>query len=917
MSTVFEKLASRSRLVVAALVAVTALLAIPFLAMVPEESASTEPGGAVFDARDQVDERFVSSVRQVGFVAAHDSGNLLAAEPLRELLGAQERLQNDAELGPTLFTYFDTDSGLEVNGIASIADLVDRDLRGQGASLGIATDTQVQAVIADLIDTYGVDSTVLGLSQLTTRDADGNWVAPAINLGLAADDTKLGFGNTAVNLGGDTDSEEYDRDLQEVLRTAADWSVYGIAIDVNLTSQEQGAVAGPFIGFTVLAALLLVGLTFRSYWIMATVSVMFLLLVVWLKGLSNLIGFKDDLVLSLIVPIAMVSFGVDYAFHALGRYREERAAGRPSRVAVVTGAAGVSGALVLATASDSVAFLANTTAGIESIVQFGIGAAIALFGAYVLLGVVSPILVGWIEGAVPPPTPGLRSGLLRSAAAVGAAMMAMASVLFLVFVLPWLGLVLSVVTALVTLVLPAWWRSRRNNGVAVGDVALAAGESGLARRIGAVVSAIARRRLIVLPVAFGVSVAAAFFALQVPAEFDVEDFFAADTDFVEGLDLIDQHLGDRGGEPATFYIEGELTNPATLATLAERVDEISELETSSLARVDGEVGLRAGIFEVFAATWESPSMVSVVEAQTGVRLSDIDSDGVPDTAQQVEALIATARQTGVPFDESRLALTPDDVAVAVDLGGEGRPDATVFELEIVDSRSQTSVAAARDVLDPIADAISDDLGGTFVQVTGSAFVREASLEGTNRALSVSLPIAIVACLIVASTFLRSIRFGLASVMPILMVVAWLYAFMYLAGFAINLVTATIAAVSIGIGIDFALHYIARYREELERHRNREIAVRIAGEGTGLALVASAFSSAVGFGILAFAPMPLFASYGLLTAIMIMMALTATLVVLPSLLMVITPTDATVEPVVLRAEGEREAQVNRGAPVLVG
>ena len=220
MSPVFEKLASRSRVVVAALIAITALLAVPFLTMTPEESASTEPGGAVFDARDQVDERFVSSVRQVGFIAAHDSGNLLAAEPLRELLEAQQRLQNDAELGPTLFTYFDTDTGLEVTGIASIADLVDRALRSQGASLADATDTQVQAVVAELIDTYGVDSGVLGLSQQTTRDGAGVWVAPAINLGLAADDTKLGFGNTAVNLGGDTDSEEYDRELQAVLRTA-------------------------------------------------------------------------------------------------------------------------------------------------------------------------------------------------------------------------------------------------------------------------------------------------------------------------------------------------------------------------------------------------------------------------------------------------------------------------------------------------------------------------------------------------------------------------------------------------------------------------------------------------------------------------------------------------------------------------
>jgi uncharacterized protein len=140
---------------------------------------------------------------------------------------------------------------------------------------------------------------------------------------------------------------------------------------------------------------------------------------------------------------------------------------------------------------------------------------------------------------------------------------------------------------------------------------------------------------------------------------------------------------------------------------------------------------------------------------------------------------------------------------------------------------------------------------------------------------------------VAAIFLRSIRYGLASIVPILMVVAWLYAFMEVAGYSINLVTATIAAVSIGIGIDFAIHFIARYREELERTGDRATAVAITGEGTGLALVASAASSAVGFGILALAPMPLFAAYGLLTALMIVMALAATLVVLPSVLMLIT------------------------------
>ena len=61
--------------------------------------------------------------------------------------------------------------------------------------------------------------------------------------------------------------------------------------------------------------------------------------------------------------------------------------------------------------------------------------------------------------------------------------------------------------------------------------------------------------------------------------------------------------------------------------------------------------------------------------------------------------------------------------------------------------------------------------------------------------------------------------GLVSIVPILMTVALLYGFMYVAGFSINIVTATIGAVSIGIGIDFAIHYTMRYREELAGGRS--------------------------------------------------------------------------------------------------
>lgn len=489
------------------------------------------------------------------------------------------------------------------------------------------------------------------------------------------------------------------------------------------------------------------------------------------------------------------------------RHREERAAGLTARPAYGTGLRAVSGALLLALTSGLAAFLSNVTSGIESIIQFGIGAAIALVAAYLLLGIVSPLVVARIEDAVPAPLPGRRSTVLGVLGGLGVASLTMTSVLLLVFIAPWLGVIFTVFTLVVGLLLPVVMQRR----------------------------------------------------------------------------LVDEHVGDRGGEPAVLYVEGD---PANLQDLQTHVSTIRDSDTALLARDAGGVRVDGGIFSVFEATWDSPIMSGIVAQQTGVAITDENLDRIPDSREQIEALIGVGSNIGVPLDAERSILTPDDVTTAIALN-DAEQDQTFFEFGLVNSRNQESVSDARKLLEPIAASISADLGGSFVQVTGSPFVREASLDATNNALQTSLPIALVLCLLVSTLFLRSIRYGLASIVPIMMVVTWLYAFMELAGYSINIVTATIAAVSIGIGIDFAIHFIARYDEELERAGDRYDAVRAAGEGTGVALLASAFSSSVGFGILAFAPMPLFAAYGLLTALMIAMALVATLLVLPSILVLIT------------------------------
>lgn len=891
--TIFARIRERASWVILAAIVVTGLLAVPFLTMATDESASQEPGGVVFEARDRIEERFVPRVLSVSIIVEAAEGSLTDRATLMALLEGSNRLRSDSDLGPTLFRTFDAESGFEIDGMLTLADMVDKTLPD-----GIAgsTQDQIDAVVAGLVDSLGADSQTLGLSVRSTFDATaGRWVVPAITTFVLADNDVLGYHTGGVTLGTDTEPEEYKRSLVGTFSEGTDaFDAFGIAIDVNLTSAEQGEAAGPYIGFTILAVLIIVGLAFRSYWVMAVSGAALAALIVWLYGISNLVGLKDDLILSLIVPIAMISFGIDFTFHAVGRYREERARGKASSVAFVTGMAGVVGALTLALASDAVAFLSNAVSGIESIVQFGIGTAIALAAAYVLLGIVTPLAVSVIETRLGRRPNGMRHTAIRLGGSTFAGLFAMTVTLLLVFIAPVVGVVALFVYVLVAVAVPARLATPYPDTPAVET------RTGrIAGILSGIVVAFTRRWRLVVAGAAATAAVATVFALQVPTEFDVRDFFSSDTDFVVSLDKVQEHIGDRGGEPAVISIEADMTDPDAVAAIATFGDRLRESGATTLANDSNGVLMAGGVVALLDDLAASPVGQAVVEELSGVQITDTDGNGIPDTPEQLAAVYEVTSQVGVPLDAERSLRTPDTVATDVWLSDDGTESATAIAVGILDSEVQESIVAARATLDPLLAELQSTLRSgdpdALVVLTSGPIVRQESLEAVSRALALSLPISVILCLIIASLFMRSVRLGLVSIVPILMTVAMLYGFMYVAGFSINIVTATIGAVSIGIGIDFAIHYTMRYREELADVGERMEAVRLASEGTGVALLGSAASSIVGFGILALAPMPLFASYGLLTAVMIGLAALTTLLILPSLLVMVTKDDPIDQP----------------------
>ena len=209
-------------------------------------------------------------------------------------------------------------------------------------------------------------------------------------------------------------------------------------------------------------------------------------------------------------------------------------------------------------------------------------------------------------------------------------------------------------------------------------------------------------------------------------------------------------------------------------------------------------------------------------------------------------------------------------------------------LGIPGTREQTNVVKSRDILTREIESLEAAGPISSAGLTGSPYIRQAGLDATTDGLQRAFLVAVVACLLIAVVAMRSVRFGVVTIIPIGLVVAWLYAFMYAFGFGLNFITATIAAVSIGVGIDYSIHFTQRFREELTKAADRVQALRQAADGTGVALLASAATSVLGFTVMAFAPMPMFSSYGILTAVMIFMAVAAALLVLPSLLFLVTP-----------------------------
>ncbi len=170
-----------------------------------------------------------------------------------------------------------------------------------------------------------------------------------------------------------------------------------------------------------------------------------------------------------------------------------------------------------------------------------------------------------------------------------------------------------------------------------------------------------------------------------------------------------------------------------------------------------------------------------------------------------------------------------------------------------------------------------------MDVTGIPIMFKRLDDSIIRSQTYSLIIAMLLVIMMTSLLLRSFERGVIAVIPIGVTVIVLFGAMGLTGIPLDIATVLTGSVTIGIGIDYAIHFISRYQAEYTHRSDVTDSIDKAIRISGKAIVINMAAVSVGFAMLMFSRLMPLQRFGFLIAVTMLVAAMATLTLLPMVL----------------------------------
>ncbi|WP_089670304.1 efflux RND transporter permease subunit [Halobacterium jilantaiense] len=387
---------------------------------------------------------------------------------------------------------------------------------------------------------------------------------------------------------------------------------------------------------------------------------------------------------------------------------------------------------------------------------------------------------------------------------------------------------------------------------------------------------------VVIVLALLVTAAGAYGGTQVDTSFDQEDFLAdepaewqqnlpepfAPSEYTakENLEYVNDRFV-REDLQAQILLEGDGVQRDTALERVQDARDAASNKNVTTELTNGEPGIEGVLSAMRSTAAANDSFAETFEA------ADTDGNGVPD--QNV---------TGV-YD-AFFDAAPDQASSYIAQDDDGNAEALRMVVSIQGGSSSDDIT---EQMRDVAETAEGD--GITATATGSAIlnkiVQDQLLDTVVESLLITL-VAVFAFLMLTYRFTDgSATLGAVTLLPVVLSVAWILGTMYLTDIPFNVLTGMITSLTVGLGVAYSIHLSERYMQELESADSVWDAMQTAVTGTGGALLGSAATTVGGFGVLAFAILPPLQQFGIITGLTIIYAFLASVLVLPSLLVVWT------------------------------
>jgi predicted RND superfamily exporter protein len=208
------------------------------------------------------------------------------------------------------------------------------------------------------------------------------------------------------------------------------------------------------------------------------------------------------------------------------------------------------------------------------------------------------------------------------------------------------------------------------------------------------------------------------------------------------------------------------------------------------------------------------------------------------------------------------------------------PNNTINDLISFDNNVVRLLVFPNDLKNETLEVIEQSVSSNNISVTGVQYLMKDLNDSISlmQIYSIILALSIVFAMLIVT--LRSIKIAFYSLLPIIFTVVSLYGFLGVSQIPLNITTVIIFSITIGVGIDYAVHFSSVYKYYLRESKDNQTSIDKAYSNSSRPIIANALGVSLGLTILVLSPLTIHFNVSMLMWVSMIVSVLLTLTLLP-------------------------------------